>query len=43
VLKLFLLVSDGWWSEIYTTSYLVPQVVINDIKTLLLEQGNRVN
>jgi cytochrome oxidase Cu insertion factor (SCO1/SenC/PrrC family) len=37
VLKLFLLDRDGWVREIYTTSYLVPQVVINDIKTLLLE------
>ena len=43
VLKLFLVDKQGWVREIYTTSYLVPQVVINDIKTLLLEDGIRVN
>jgi hypothetical protein len=29
--------------EIYTTSYLIPQVVVNDIKTLLIEEGVKVN
>ena len=43
VLKLFLIDKQGWVREIYTTSYLVPQVVVNDIKTLLLEDGVRVN
>jgi cytochrome oxidase Cu insertion factor (SCO1/SenC/PrrC family) len=43
VLKLFLVDRDGWVREIYTTSYLEPRVVINDIKTLLLEDGVRVN
>lgn len=43
VLKLFLVDKQGWVREIYTTSYLVPQVVVNDIKTLLLEDGVRVN
>jgi cytochrome oxidase Cu insertion factor (SCO1/SenC/PrrC family) len=43
VLKLFLIDGDGWVREIYTTSYLEPQVVVNDIKTLLLEDGVKVN
>jgi cytochrome oxidase Cu insertion factor (SCO1/SenC/PrrC family) len=43
VLKLFLIDRDGWVREIYTTSYLAPQVVVNDIKTLLLEDGVKVN
>jgi protein SCO1/2 len=43
VLKLFLIDRDGWVREIYSTSYLAPQVVVNDIKTLLLEDGVKVN
>ena len=43
VLKLFLIDKDGWVREIYTTSYLVPRVVVNDIKTLLIEDGVKVN
>ena len=43
VLKLFLIDRNGWVREIYTTSYLAPQVVVNDIKTLLLEDGVKVN
>jgi protein SCO1/2 len=43
VLKLFLIDKDGWVREIYTSSYLVPKVVVNDIKTLLIEEGIRVN
>jgi cytochrome oxidase Cu insertion factor (SCO1/SenC/PrrC family) len=43
VLKLFLIDRHGWVREIYTTSYLAPQVVVNDIKTLLLEEGVKVN
>jgi cytochrome oxidase Cu insertion factor (SCO1/SenC/PrrC family) len=42
VLKVFLIDPDGSVREIYTTSYLQPQVVLNDVKTLLLEQGVRV-
>ena len=43
VLKLFLIDRHGWVREIYTTSYLAPQVVINDIRTLLLEDVVRVD
>jgi protein SCO1 len=39
LLKVFLLDGRGSVREIYTTSFLQPQVVLNDIKTLLLEQG----
>jgi protein SCO1 len=42
VLKVFLIDTAGSVREIYTTSYLQPQVVLNDIKTLLLEQGVRL-
>jgi hypothetical protein len=38
VLKVFLIDAKGWVREIYTTSYLLPQVVVNDIQTLLLEE-----
>ena len=38
VLKVFLIDTKGWVREIYTTSYLLPQVVVNDIQTLLLEE-----
>jgi len=43
VLKLFLIDRNGWVREIYTASYLVPDVVVNDIKTLLIEDGVKVN
>jgi protein SCO1/2 len=43
VLKLFLIDKDGWVREIYTTSYLVPRVVVNDVKTLLIEDGVKLN
>jgi cytochrome oxidase Cu insertion factor (SCO1/SenC/PrrC family) len=43
VLKVYLIDREGWVREIYTTSYLAPEVVVNDIKTLLLEQGVKVN
>jgi protein SCO1/2 len=42
LLKVFLLDGRGSIREIYTTSFLQPQVVLNDIKTLLLEQGVHV-
>jgi hypothetical protein len=29
--------------EIYTTSYLIPRVVVNDIETLLIEERVKVN
>ncbi len=41
VLKVFLIDRHGWVREIYSTSYLVPQVVINDVQTLLMEDGVR--
>lgn len=37
VLKVFLIDREGVIREIYTTSYLYPEVVYNDILTLLLE------
>jgi protein SCO1 len=42
LLKVFLLDGRGSVREIYTTSFLQPQIVLNDIKTLLLEQGVRL-
>ena len=38
VLKVFLIDAQGDVREIYTTSFLLPQVVMNDIETLLMEQ-----
>jgi len=43
VLKLFLIDRDGWVREIYSSSYLAPQVVVNDIETLLLEAAPKVD
>jgi protein SCO1/2 len=37
VLKVFLIDERGMIREIYTTSYLFPDVILNDIKTLRLE------
>jgi cytochrome oxidase Cu insertion factor (SCO1/SenC/PrrC family) len=42
LLKVFLIDPAGSVREIYTRSYLQPQIVLNDIKTLLLEEGVRV-
>jgi protein SCO1/2 len=39
VLKVFLMDRRGSVREIYTTSFLQPQMVLNDIQTLLLEEG----
>lgn len=39
VLKVFLIDRSGWVREVYSASYLVPQVVVNDVKTLLIEEG----
>jgi protein SCO1 len=38
VLKVFLIDTRGVVREIYTTSYLYPEVILNDIKTLRLEE-----
>lgn len=39
VLKVFLIDRHGAVREIYTTDYLLPAMVLNDINTLLLEDG----
>jgi protein SCO1 len=39
VLKVFLIDERAVVREIYTTSYLFPEVILNDIKTLRLEDG----
>lgn len=38
LLKAFLIDRNGWIREIYTTSFFQPQVVLNDMTTLLLEE-----
>ena len=43
VLKIFLIDRHGSIREIYTTSFLQPQMVLNDIETLLLEDGTRLD
>lgn len=42
VLKVFLIDSKRMVREIYTTDYLLPAMVLNDIKTLLMEDGVRL-
>jgi cytochrome oxidase Cu insertion factor (SCO1/SenC/PrrC family) len=42
VLKVFLIDRHGAVREIYTTDYLLPAMVLNDIKTLLMEDGIRL-
>jgi protein SCO1/2 len=37
-LKVFLIDHEGRIREIYTTAFLIPQVIVNDIKTLLMER-----
>jgi cytochrome oxidase Cu insertion factor (SCO1/SenC/PrrC family) len=39
MLKLFLIDRRGMVREIYTTAFLLPDVVYNDIMTLLIEDG----
>lgn len=39
LLKVFLIDADGMVREVYTTAYLRPEVVMNDIETLVLEAG----
>lgn len=43
VLKVFLLDRRGVVREIYSTAYLFPAVVLNDIETLRLESSSRPN
>lgn len=38
LLKAFLIDRHGWIREIYTTSFFQPQMVLNDMNTLLLEE-----
>lgn len=42
VLKVFLIDRKRMVREIYTTDYLLPAMVLNDIKTLLMEDGVRL-
>ena len=42
VLKVFLIDRDRTVREIYTTAYLMPDMVYNDIVTLLLEAGHKL-
>src|SRR5204863_4047585 len=39
VLKVFLIDRAGFIREIYSSSFLHPQTVLNDIETLLIEDG----
>jgi cytochrome oxidase Cu insertion factor (SCO1/SenC/PrrC family) len=45
LLKVFLIDRDGWVREIYTSAFLGQEVLLNDIKTLLIEdaQPNKGN
>jgi cytochrome oxidase Cu insertion factor (SCO1/SenC/PrrC family) len=38
MLKVFLIDRRGVVREIYTTAFLLPEVMLNDIKTLVLEE-----
>ena len=38
LLKAFLIDRNGWIREIYTTSFFQPQMVLNDMTTLMLEE-----
>jgi hypothetical protein len=38
----FLIDSEGWVREIYTSAFLDPDVLINDIRTLQLDE-NKIN
>ena len=42
VLKLFLIDAAGFIREIYTSAFLHPRTVLNDIETLLMEEGRRL-
>lgn len=39
LLKVFLIDRDGWVREIYTSAFLDPEVLLNDIKTLKIEES----
>jgi hypothetical protein len=39
LLKVFLIDPEGWVREIYTSAFLDPDVLMNDIKTLQLEES----
>ncbi|GAA3542432.1 SCO family protein [Zobellella aerophila] len=39
LLKMFLIDGKGGIREIYSTAFLIPEVLLNDIETLLLETG----
>jgi hypothetical protein len=41
VLKVFLIDRAGFVREIYTSTFLHPRTVLNDIETLLMEEGVR--
>jgi len=41
MLKLFLIDRDGMVREIYSTAYLQPEAMLNDIKTLVMEEDAR--
>lgn len=38
MIKVYLIDRDRWIREVYTTAYLQPDVVLNDIKTLVMEE-----
>jgi protein SCO1 len=40
VLKVFLIDRSGWVREIYTSTFLHPQTIMGDVKTLLMERGD---
>jgi protein SCO1 len=41
VVKLFLIDPEGWVREIYDTSYLHPETMLNDMRTLVIEERQR--
>jgi cytochrome oxidase Cu insertion factor (SCO1/SenC/PrrC family) len=41
MLKLFLIDRQGWVREIYSTDFLHPEAMLNDIRTLLMEEDAR--
>ncbi len=42
MLKLFLVDRDGRVREIYSTAFLHPESMLNDIRTLVMEEDARV-
>ena len=43
VLKVFLIDRSGYVREIYSSQFLHPQTVLNDIETLLMEESSRIS